>query len=150
MLLLSVLFLSFLVNKNSGFSEVALAGLASKENFGSVSLRSVNASEQSSNNSAMPYKNLMLIQVKGEWQWHSCFQNFSSVTGWRAPFTDGSADQHHPFWPCLGTALFTTMFHVKINGLWLAASHIGYAVSMCFCRDSTYLAVRQPWRVLFT
>uniref|UniRef100_A0A8C1H0A3 Supervillin a n=1 Tax=Cyprinus carpio TaxID=7962 RepID=A0A8C1H0A3_CYPCA len=53
------------MNKNSGFSEVALAGLASKENFSSVSLRSVNASEQSSNNSAMPYKNLMLIQVKG-------------------------------------------------------------------------------------
>uniref|UniRef100_A0A8C2DJI9 Supervillin a n=1 Tax=Cyprinus carpio TaxID=7962 RepID=A0A8C2DJI9_CYPCA len=53
------------MNKNSGFSEVALAGLASKENFGSVSLRSVNASEQSSTNSAMPYKNLMLIQVKG-------------------------------------------------------------------------------------
>ncbi|KAK7134699.1 hypothetical protein R3I93_017966 [Phoxinus phoxinus] len=53
------------MNKNSGFSEVALAGLASKENFSSVSLRSVNASEQSSNNSAMPYKKLMLIQVKG-------------------------------------------------------------------------------------
>ncbi|XP_052467374.1 supervillin isoform X16 [Carassius gibelio] len=53
------------MNKNSGFSEVALAGLASKENFSSVSLRSVTASEQSSNNSAMPYKKLMLIQVKG-------------------------------------------------------------------------------------
>ncbi|XP_016338822.1 supervillin-like isoform X4 [Sinocyclocheilus anshuiensis] len=53
------------MNKNSGFSEVALAGLASKENFSGVSLRSVNASEQSSNNSAMPYKKLMLIQVKG-------------------------------------------------------------------------------------
>uniref|UniRef100_A0A672NC02 Supervillin-like n=1 Tax=Sinocyclocheilus grahami TaxID=75366 RepID=A0A672NC02_SINGR len=53
------------MNKNSGFSEVALAGLASKENFSSVSLRSVNASEQSSNNSAMPYKKLMLVQVKG-------------------------------------------------------------------------------------
>ncbi|XP_058649022.1 supervillin a isoform X9 [Onychostoma macrolepis] len=53
------------MNKNSGFSEVALAGLASKENFNSVSLRSVNASEQSSNNSAMPYKKIMLIQVKG-------------------------------------------------------------------------------------
>uniref|UniRef100_A0A671S443 Supervillin-like n=1 Tax=Sinocyclocheilus anshuiensis TaxID=1608454 RepID=A0A671S443_9TELE len=53
------------MNKNSGFSEVALAGLASKENFSSVSLRSVNASEQGSNNSAMPYKKLMLIQVKG-------------------------------------------------------------------------------------
>uniref|UniRef100_A0A673FMI3 Supervillin-like n=1 Tax=Sinocyclocheilus rhinocerous TaxID=307959 RepID=A0A673FMI3_9TELE len=53
------------MNKNSGFSEVALAGLASKENFSSVSLRSVIASEQGSNNSAMPYKKLMLIQVKG-------------------------------------------------------------------------------------
>ncbi len=61
------------MNKNSGFSEVALAGLASKENFNSVSLRSVNASEQSSNNSAMPYKKLMLIQVKGEWQWQQLF-----------------------------------------------------------------------------
>ncbi len=75
MLLLSlfVISLSVLVNKNSGFSEVALAGLASKENFNSVSLRSVNASEQSSNNSAMPYKKLMLIQVKGEWQWQQLF-----------------------------------------------------------------------------
>lgn len=59
--------LFLIVNKNSGFSDVALAGLASKENFSSVSLRSVNVSEQSSNNSAMPYKKLMLIQVKGEW-----------------------------------------------------------------------------------
>uniref|UniRef100_A0A3B5BCA3 Supervillin n=1 Tax=Stegastes partitus TaxID=144197 RepID=A0A3B5BCA3_9TELE len=53
------------MNKNSGFSEVALAGLASKENFSSVSLRSVNISEQMSNNSAVPYKKLMLLQVKG-------------------------------------------------------------------------------------
>ncbi|XP_057214044.1 supervillin a isoform X17 [Triplophysa rosa] len=53
------------MNKNSGFSDVALAGLASKENFSSVSLRSLNVSEQRSNNSAMPYKKLMLIQVKG-------------------------------------------------------------------------------------
>ncbi|MED6284128.1 hypothetical protein CHARACLAT_016135, partial [Characodon lateralis] len=53
------------MNKNSGFSEVALAGLASKENFSSVSLRSVSISEQMSNNSAMPYKKLMLLQVKG-------------------------------------------------------------------------------------
>lgn len=54
------------VNKNSGFSEVALAGLASKENFSNVNLRSVNISEQMSNNSAVPYKKLMLLQVKGE------------------------------------------------------------------------------------
>ncbi|XP_047673682.1 supervillin a isoform X17 [Tachysurus fulvidraco] len=51
--------------KNSGFSAVALAGLASKENFSSVSLRSVKVSEQSSHNSAMPYKAIMLMQVKG-------------------------------------------------------------------------------------
>uniref|UniRef100_A0AAY4AEM4 HP domain-containing protein n=1 Tax=Denticeps clupeoides TaxID=299321 RepID=A0AAY4AEM4_9TELE len=50
------------MSKGSGFSEVALAGLASKENFNNVSLRSVNISEHSS---AMPYKKTMLIQVKG-------------------------------------------------------------------------------------
>nr|XP_019943114.1 PREDICTED: supervillin isoform X5 [Paralichthys olivaceus] len=53
------------MNKNSGFSEVALAGLASKENFSNINLRSVNISEQMSNNSAVPYKKLMLLQVKG-------------------------------------------------------------------------------------
>uniref|UniRef100_A0A8C9YWK5 Supervillin n=1 Tax=Sander lucioperca TaxID=283035 RepID=A0A8C9YWK5_SANLU len=53
------------MNKSSEYSEAALAGLASKENFSSVSLRSVNISEQMSNNSAVPYKNLMLMQVKG-------------------------------------------------------------------------------------
>ncbi|XP_061095115.1 supervillin a isoform X5 [Conger conger] len=53
------------MSKNSGYSQVALAGLASKENFSSVNLRSVNISEQSSNNSAVPYKKLMLMQVKG-------------------------------------------------------------------------------------
>ncbi|XP_008432169.1 supervillin isoform X9 [Poecilia reticulata] len=53
------------LNKNSDYSEAALAGLASKENFSSVSLRNVNISEQTSNNSAVPFKNLMLIQVKG-------------------------------------------------------------------------------------
>ncbi|XP_046709419.1 supervillin a isoform X3 [Silurus meridionalis] len=51
--------------KSSGFSAVALAGLASKENFSSVNLRSVKTSEQSSHNSAMPYKAIMLMQVKG-------------------------------------------------------------------------------------
>ncbi|TSK14827.1 Supervillin [Bagarius yarrelli] len=50
--------------KNSGFSAVALAGLASKENFSSVSLRNVKVSEQSSHG-AMPYKATMLMQVKG-------------------------------------------------------------------------------------
>ncbi|CAF98827.1 unnamed protein product, partial [Tetraodon nigroviridis] len=53
------------MNKNSGFSNVALAGLASKENFSNINLRSVSISEQTSNNSAVPYKKLMLLQVKG-------------------------------------------------------------------------------------
>ena len=53
-------------NKTSQFSEAAMIGLASKENFSSVSLRNVNTSEQKSNNSTMPYKDLMLIQIKGK------------------------------------------------------------------------------------
>uniref|UniRef100_A0A4W6C5K2 Supervillin n=1 Tax=Lates calcarifer TaxID=8187 RepID=A0A4W6C5K2_LATCA len=53
------------LNKTSEYSEAALAGLASKENFSNVSLRSINISEQMSNNSAVPYKNLMLMQIKG-------------------------------------------------------------------------------------
>lgn len=57
---------SIAANKNSGFSDVALAGLASKENFSNINLRSVNISEQMSNNSAVPYKKLMLLQVKGQ------------------------------------------------------------------------------------
>lgn len=52
--------------KSSEYSEAALAGLASKENFSSVSLRNVHTSEQISNNSALPFKKLMLIQVKGQ------------------------------------------------------------------------------------
>lgn len=67
--LCSVLFTA--VNKNSGFSDVALAGLASKENFSNVNLRSVNISEQMSNNSAVPYKKLMLLQVKGQLSEHA-------------------------------------------------------------------------------
>ncbi|XP_059953822.1 supervillin isoform X9 [Mesoplodon densirostris] len=53
------------MSANSNFSEVTLAGLASKENFSNVSLRSVNLTEQNSNNSAVPYKKLMLLQIKG-------------------------------------------------------------------------------------
>uniref|UniRef100_A0A4W5RB23 Supervillin n=1 Tax=Hucho hucho TaxID=62062 RepID=A0A4W5RB23_9TELE len=53
------------MNKTSEYSDAALAGLASKENFSNVNLRSVNISEQMSNNSAVPYKNVMLMQVKG-------------------------------------------------------------------------------------
>uniref|UniRef100_A0A6Q2ZC38 HP domain-containing protein n=1 Tax=Esox lucius TaxID=8010 RepID=A0A6Q2ZC38_ESOLU len=53
------------MGKGSEYSDAAMAGLASKENFSNVSLRSVNISEQMSNNSAVPYKNVMLMQVKG-------------------------------------------------------------------------------------
>ncbi|XP_022262790.1 supervillin isoform X17 [Canis lupus familiaris] len=53
------------MSSNSNFSEVTLAGLASKENFSNISLRSVNLTEQNSNNSAVPYKKLMLLQIKG-------------------------------------------------------------------------------------
>uniref|UniRef100_A0A8C2A7W4 Supervillin n=1 Tax=Cyprinus carpio TaxID=7962 RepID=A0A8C2A7W4_CYPCA len=51
--------------KSTSLSDAALAGLASKESYSSVSLRSVSISEQMTNNSAAPYKKLMLMQVKG-------------------------------------------------------------------------------------
>ncbi|XP_048378039.1 supervillin a isoform X2 [Stegostoma tigrinum] len=53
------------MSKNSNLSEMALAGLASKEDFSSVNLRNVNLTEQVSNNSAVPFKKLMLLQIKG-------------------------------------------------------------------------------------
>ncbi|XP_016354999.1 supervillin-like isoform X3 [Sinocyclocheilus anshuiensis] len=53
------------MSKSSSLSDAALAGLASKESYSSVSLRSVSVSEQMTNNSAAPYKKLMLMQVKG-------------------------------------------------------------------------------------
>ncbi|RXN16185.1 supervillin-like isoform X3 [Labeo rohita] len=53
------------MSKSSSLSDAALAGLASKESYSSVSLRSVSVSEQLTNNSAAPYKKLMLMQVKG-------------------------------------------------------------------------------------
>uniref|UniRef100_A0A1A7YXZ0 HP domain-containing protein n=1 Tax=Iconisemion striatum TaxID=60296 RepID=A0A1A7YXZ0_9TELE len=51
--------------KHSNLSEVALAGLASKENFRKVSLRSVKSTEVVTNNSAVPFHKLMLIRIKG-------------------------------------------------------------------------------------
>ncbi|XP_016326343.1 supervillin-like isoform X2 [Sinocyclocheilus anshuiensis] len=53
------------MSKRSSLSDATLAGLASKESYSSVSLRSVSISEQMTNNSAAPYKKLMLMQVKG-------------------------------------------------------------------------------------
>ncbi|CAJ1081059.1 supervillin isoform X1 [Xyrichtys novacula] len=49
----------------SNLADVALAGLASKENFRKVSLRSVKSTEVVTNNSAVPFKKLMLIRIKG-------------------------------------------------------------------------------------
>uniref|UniRef100_A0A673BQY4 Supervillin-like n=1 Tax=Sphaeramia orbicularis TaxID=375764 RepID=A0A673BQY4_9TELE len=51
--------------KHSNLADVALAGLASKENFRKVSLRSVKSTEVVTNNSALPFHKLMLIRIKG-------------------------------------------------------------------------------------
>uniref|UniRef100_A0A8C6SM77 Supervillin d n=1 Tax=Neogobius melanostomus TaxID=47308 RepID=A0A8C6SM77_9GOBI len=51
--------------KHSRLSDVALAGLASKENFRKVNLRSVKSTEVVTNNSALPFNKLMLIRIKG-------------------------------------------------------------------------------------
>lgn len=45
---------------------MALAGLASKENFRKVSLRSVKSTDVVTNNSALPFNKLMLIRIKGQ------------------------------------------------------------------------------------
>lgn len=54
------------VAKHSNLADAALAGLASKENFKKVSLRSVKSTEVVTNNSAVPFHKLMLIHIKGE------------------------------------------------------------------------------------
>uniref|UniRef100_A0A3B5BDU7 Supervillin-like n=1 Tax=Stegastes partitus TaxID=144197 RepID=A0A3B5BDU7_9TELE len=51
--------------KHSNLADVALAGLASKENFRKVSLRNVKSTEVVTNNSALPFNKLMLIRIKG-------------------------------------------------------------------------------------
>ncbi|KAK2820392.1 hypothetical protein Q5P01_023351 [Channa striata] len=51
--------------KHSNLADVALAGLASKENFRKVSLRSVKSTDVVTNNSALPFNKLMLICIKG-------------------------------------------------------------------------------------
>lgn len=60
--------LSIKVAKHSrtNLADVALAGLASKENFRKVSLRSVKSTEVVTNNSALPFNKLMLIRIKGQ------------------------------------------------------------------------------------
>ncbi|XP_076154122.1 supervillin [Alosa pseudoharengus] len=51
--------------KHSNLADVALAGLASKENFRKVNLRSVKSTEVVTNNSTLPFNKLMLIHIKG-------------------------------------------------------------------------------------
>ncbi|XP_034028301.1 supervillin a isoform X2 [Thalassophryne amazonica] len=51
------------LSHTSGFSEPPLTG---KKNFSNFSQGSINFSEQMSHNSAVPYKKLMLLQVKGK------------------------------------------------------------------------------------
>ncbi|XP_067825177.1 supervillin-like isoform X3 [Heptranchias perlo] len=51
--------------KHSNYADVALAGLASKENFKNVNLRNVKTTDQMSSNSMLPFKKVMLLQVKG-------------------------------------------------------------------------------------
>ncbi|XP_011604434.2 supervillin [Takifugu rubripes] len=52
-------------HSRSNLADVALAGLASKENFRKVSLRSVKSTEVMTNNSSLPFNKLMLIRIKG-------------------------------------------------------------------------------------
>uniref|UniRef100_A0A3Q3KBB3 HP domain-containing protein n=1 Tax=Monopterus albus TaxID=43700 RepID=A0A3Q3KBB3_MONAL len=51
--------------KHSNLADVALAGLASKENFRKVNLRSVKSTDVVTNNSTLPFHKLMLIRIKG-------------------------------------------------------------------------------------
>ncbi|XP_056285086.1 supervillin [Pseudoliparis swirei] len=52
-------------HSKSNLADEALAGLASKENFRKVSLRSVKSTDVVTNNSTLPFNKLMLIRIKG-------------------------------------------------------------------------------------
>nr|XP_046232805.1 supervillin [Scatophagus argus] len=52
-------------HSRTNLADVALAGLASKENFRKVNLRSVKSTDVVTNNSALPFNKLMLIRIKG-------------------------------------------------------------------------------------
>lgn len=69
-------------HSRSNLADVALAGLASKENFRKVSLRSVKSTEVMTNNSSLPFNKLMLIRIKGQKHEGSvcvCFVHMSAV-----------------------------------------------------------------------
>uniref|UniRef100_A0A8C4H146 Supervillin d n=1 Tax=Dicentrarchus labrax TaxID=13489 RepID=A0A8C4H146_DICLA len=52
-------------HSRTNLADVALAGLASKENFRKVNLRNVKSTDVVTNNSALPFNKLMLIRIKG-------------------------------------------------------------------------------------
>ncbi|XP_068614015.1 supervillin-like, partial [Brachionichthys hirsutus] len=52
-------------HSRTNLADVALAGLASKENFRKINLRSVKSTDVVTNNSTLPYNKLMLIRIKG-------------------------------------------------------------------------------------
>uniref|UniRef100_A0A8C2ZZR7 Supervillin d n=1 Tax=Cyclopterus lumpus TaxID=8103 RepID=A0A8C2ZZR7_CYCLU len=52
-------------HSKTNLADVALAGLASKENFRKVNLRSVKSTDVVTNNSTLPFNKLMLIRIKG-------------------------------------------------------------------------------------
>lgn len=56
--------IDILVVKNSSFAVEALAGLASTEDFSTVTLRNVSETSVSANK-LQPYKDIMLILIKG-------------------------------------------------------------------------------------
>lgn len=69
-------------HSRSNLADVALAGLASKENFRKVNLRSVKSTEVMTNNSSLPFNKLMLIRIKGQKHERSvcvCFVHMSAV-----------------------------------------------------------------------
>lgn len=67
-------------HSRSNLADVALAGLASKENFRKVSLRSVKSTEVMTNNSSLPFNKLMLIRIKGQMCERSACVCFVHVT----------------------------------------------------------------------
>ncbi|KAL6095019.1 uncharacterized protein ACO6RY_16302 [Pungitius sinensis] len=52
-------------HSKTNLADVALAGLASKENFRKINLRDVKSTDVVTNNSSLPFNKLMLIRVKG-------------------------------------------------------------------------------------
>lgn len=83
LIIVSSFFLFHPVAKHSkhNLADVALAGLASKENFRKVSLRSVKSTDVVTNNSALPFNKLMLIRIKGQ-KHHRIYWVFSINICW--------------------------------------------------------------------